>query len=627
MRSATSFFDRAVFQKTLKRFWPIWAANLVLWLLVFPLNMLVQIQNGENVTYMAAGLMRGTSTLLVAGSIALAAMTAMAVCSHLYQARSANFFGALPVRREGIFLSVYLAGLCMMLGPNLLVFALMIPVELMGQALMMTPLLVWLAATCVMELFFFSFAVFCGMFTGHILALPVFFGVFNAIASVAYAVGLFIMQEFYYGFSVSGGNLLERIVLWLTPAYKLSQVFCGPEDRTLESFKVEGGGILIVFAVAGLAFAIAALLLYRRRQMETAGDVVAVSAMRPVFRYGVAVCAGVLFGLATAAMLNLDELGLMVSMLIWAVAGCFVAQMLLDKTPKVFHKWKGSAAIALVFIAVFVVIGLDLTGYETRVPQADKVDSVQVTGLNCPPYDSGSYWKNETVTDPEMIETVIQLHRLAVEQRDARDWRGAYNVWDFDVTYNLQNGKKLARHYTLYDDRSTGSAGNGVTALIQKLIDDPELTRARYGVDKFQEALDKGGRLECSVYYEGRRVDMKYDENSVAYVEGVEYADVQTTTREEEGYYTETKAWIIWQAVLQDLEEGNIGRHVASRSQANELDETYTLNFSARTLRRSEAAVEVTPGNTVEERRDLNIIVPNTARHTLEVLEGLEGQE
>ena len=45
MRSATSYFNPTVFRKTFLRFWPLWAANLVFWLFVLPLNGLVQLTN------------------------------------------------------------------------------------------------------------------------------------------------------------------------------------------------------------------------------------------------------------------------------------------------------------------------------------------------------------------------------------------------------------------------------------------------------------------------------------------------------------------------------------------------------------------------------------------------------
>ena len=45
----------------------------------------------------------------------------------------------------------------------------------------------------------------------------------------------------------------------------------------------------------------------------------------------------------------------MAAMVVWAVAGYFVARMLLDKTFRVFRRWKGAVAVVAVFIALFLV--------------------------------------------------------------------------------------------------------------------------------------------------------------------------------------------------------------------------------------------------------------------------------
>ena len=42
----------------------------------------------------------------------------------------------------------------------------------------------WLAMQVLLTLFFYSFAVFCAMFTGHILALPAFYGILSVLAVV-----------------------------------------------------------------------------------------------------------------------------------------------------------------------------------------------------------------------------------------------------------------------------------------------------------------------------------------------------------------------------------------------------------------------------------------------------------
>lgn len=612
MRSGTSLFNGTVFKKTMLRFWPIWASNLVLWLLVFPLNFLAQMQNGTDISYMTASLMYDTVGVLVAGAMVLSVMTAMAVCSHLYQSRSANFFGALPVRREGVFLSLYLAGLCMMWGPNVIVFLLMIPVEAMGHALMMTPLLMWLVTTCVLELFFFSTAVLCGMFTGHIIALPLFFGVFNALAVSVYSVGQFIMDSFYYGYAKVGGAL-EELVFWLTPAARFLEVSCEPIRREgvyagaarYMGFELQGLHILPIYTAAAVVFTALALLLYRYRRMETAGDVVAIPALRPVFRYGMAICVGVLFGFGTTAMLELGELGLMVSIVLWAVVGGFVAQMLLDKTAKVFHKWRGCAALALAFILLFVVIGLDLTGYETRVPQAGQVASVEVTGLNCPPYDRGAYLQRDVFSDPQLVETIVRLHQKAVDQRgEDWHWDEDTNGWMLHITYTLQNGSKLAREYTIHDKVGNRAEGS-ITSLVQQVIDAPQQLRQRYDLDEAQELLDQGGLLTCEVYYN----EEKYSDDT---------ASTQAVTREN-GFYAKDEALTIWQAAMEDFKEGTLGRHDAARE---EVDFICELQFE---IERPTTQLGLTGSQPVDRGTFwTNIHVTETARHTLAALASLE---
>ena len=48
---------------------------------------------------------------------------------------------------------------------------------------------------------------------------------------------------------------------------------------------------------------------------------VSVRCMRPVFQYGVAFCAGLTFGMATTSFLGGQEPTLMISILVWGVAG------------------------------------------------------------------------------------------------------------------------------------------------------------------------------------------------------------------------------------------------------------------------------------------------------------------
>lgn len=509
MRSGTSFFNGTVWKKTFLRFWPVWGANLVFWLLVLPLRGLLALQDdaaygGDSLWHFSRSLGEFGGKAGVACGLILGLMAAMAVCSHLYSARSANFMGALPVRREGLFLSHYLSGLAMLVLPNLAVFVLTLLVELAGGAAEPLPLLFWLGALSGNEFFFYSFAVCIGMFTGHLLALPVFYGIFNVLVMAVYALLEWVMSVFYYGYA--GWNSAWEIVTWLTPTVPLSEVRM---DADSFGYTVENGGWLAIYAVAAAVLTAAALLLYRRRQMETAGDVISVRVMRPVFKYGVAVCAGLFFGFVTHMILGLDTPGLMVSMVLWAIAGYFVARMLLDKTFRVFRKWKGAAVVTAVFVALFLMVGFDLTGYETRVPDPARVASVEVEGLHSWPYDSASYIEG-VFDDPAVIEKVTDIHRAVVENR--LDWT-VMDDWrhlTLELTYTMTDGSRMSRDYSV---EFTTGADDPVWLAVEALLSDRDFLWEVYG---FGEAEAAG-----ELFYAQWDGENFYEEDAAALLEAV----------------------------------------------------------------------------------------------------------
>lgn len=596
MRFGTSFFNGAVYKKTFFRYWPIWGIKLVVWLLALPLPMLFSMQyNKEELLDFSHNLINyGNSFLILAGAIVLAAMAAMAVCSHLYRGRSAHFFGTLPVRREGLFLSAYLAGLTMLIAPNLVIVGLTALVELAGGRIVWQPLLFLLAVICIEEFFFYSMAVLCGMFTGHILALPVFFVVANLFVIVGDTLVQSILSEFYYGYLTNSTDVWASLVRWLTPAGGFVGIRCVP--GLANTFTYKNATALIVYGVAAPVLVVAALLLYRRRRLELAGDVVAVRCMRPVFHWGAGLSFGILNGFITRFILGLDATGLIVSMAIWTVVCSFLAQMLLDKRFRVFAKWKSCLAPVAVLLAVCTVIGFDLTGYETRVPEPNQVESIVVTGLDGFPDDSGYTLREVKITEKEQIESVITLHRLAIEERDA-DFKDIHrivygsefaNIVHLELVYHLTDGGTMSRNYYIYPPQmdTEGTAAH----CIQQLRDDPAIIRQCYGFDSLQASLDQGGILIVGCF------------NRVGGYDG----DIS--------YYADEDAHALWVAVQQDLVDGTIGRHSI---------------FDAQKNLRLILVFDVDPRNPETETMPheyMHIDVPETAVHTLAVLKQLKGK-
>ena len=595
MRSGTSCFDRTVFKKTVCRFWPLWVGYFVIWLIALPLQgvMYLRLQAnarpGLNDGYMENFASRTVPDMAgpaLALAVIFGVIAAMAVFSHLYNARSANLYGSLPIRREGLFVTHYLAGLAFLLVPNLVIFLLVLLIEAIGGAVFLPALGFWLAVACGECLFFYSLSVFCGMFTGHILALPAFYGILNILAYGVMGLVYTVFRDFYYGFSGFGGGV-SRVVDWLTPINKLGSY--GTVDFWVTENGYEVFGLNIVAAYAGVAVLLAAasFLLYRVRRLESAGDVVSVRCMRPVFKYGVAFCAGMALGVATSLMLGGGEVALMASILIWGVAGCFAAQMLLDKSFRVFKKWRGAVAVAGVFVALFLVVGFDLTGYETRIPNPANVESVQVdTTDGVRLGDNGdSIWLD--VTDQTQIGQLVDLHRAAVGQRDRRADGGTGRSMRVGLTYTLKGGATLSREYWVDLCPSEAEQEGAVAWAMERLHQNREFYWRVYEFDQLEAAIARGHRLDRAEFWH--------------------YDDEQGQLTAVAGYGDDARALL--DAVEQDFRAGRIGVRAVTDEALFDYGEKDTLvfyaNSSAGSVYGVEIALQDTASSTLAEMKRL----------------------
>ena len=115
MRSATSCFNLTLLRKNLARFWPIWVAvRPVLAVRCCPsiccLNG-IHVGRGHAPRSRPCNYLDGGPSAAVALTALFGLLCAMAVFSYLYASRSVGMLHALPLRREGLFLTNYLSGL------------------------------------------------------------------------------------------------------------------------------------------------------------------------------------------------------------------------------------------------------------------------------------------------------------------------------------------------------------------------------------------------------------------------------------------------------------------------------------------------------------------------------------
>lgn len=373
----TSCFSKGIYFNTIKRFWLIgiaFAFFLFLTVISYLNNMAVRLADNRlgDAEEMAKEFLwsSGMTMTFFLGFFCLVA--GLACFSYIQFQRSTGMMHALPVSRECLFTTHYLAGLTLVYAPILLNFAVLFLGEAFIGITHLEHALVWLAVSLVTALLLYSFTVFAGMFTGHMAAQTIFYLIFNLLAIFLETVIRNVFANFLYGYGYAGSTLINP----LSPIVYIEDLYA--------SFArgVGSTGVLIGYLIAGLLFTAAALLIYRRRRMEVAGDVISLKVMKPIFKYTVAFCASALIGSIFIHILNFrgSYVTYVISYLTGGFIGYFASEMLLRKTFRVFKSIKGYLVFALVLVLLLTGLQFDFFGYETYVPKASEVQMMYVGG-------------------------------------------------------------------------------------------------------------------------------------------------------------------------------------------------------------------------------------------------------
>ena len=507
MRSKTSCFNGTLFRKNLSRYWPLWGLASFGGAM-FPLAMLLELLHNGFRFWSPLETRQAYYTVLSYGvpviSIVYAILCAMAVWNYLYNARSVGMMHTLPVRREGLFVTNVLSGLTMMAIPYAVTGVLLVLVSLLFGGFEPMGVLVTVLGVMGESLFFFGLATFCAFIVGNVFMLPALYGLLNFIAVLTDFMVNLLAQGFCFGLNSSYSGTVE----WLSPVVYLIQKISPNstyetqwvtdrlggqryETSVLTSVTLENGWLIAAYAAAGAALLGLAWLLYRRRRSESAGDVVAVGWMKPVFRYGCAVYAAILGGRLLYALLwesfqsgqYFTLLPMILCMIAGGAVGYYAASMLLAKTPRVFKTtWKGMLAVALGCAALCGAMKYDLFGVTRRVPAADSVKLVNV-------YAAGSNYYLTPGQDDALIEKVRALHQAIISDKDyalttASAATEAYSGADGEVpyayttvrfTYTLNSGLKVERRYNLYLTQNRMAQEGTYDYLLDQLINSPEM--------------------------------------------------------------------------------------------------------------------------------------------------------
>lgn len=469
MKSRTSFCNASLLKKDILRFSPLWGIYLA-----FLLMLLLTMADENQYHFIRSA--EDSIQVMAVFNLGYAFLCVQLLFGDLYNSRMCNALHALPVRREVWFGTHVSAGLLFALVPYLLCTA--IGMVLLGEFWKVG--LWWLAAVMCQFVCFLGIGVVSALWAGNRFAMVVVYGLINFFAAILYWMAINMYQPLLFGIQL---NL--KWIVWCVPvAAMISKIDYLTIDRhyaemikDYEILDITAGDNwywTILYALLGAAFLWAGLALYRRRRLEAAGDFLENKALEPVFLVVFTLSAG------NVCQIFWEIFGFFSSYYVFlavgVVIGFFVGRMLLMRTTRVFDKkaWTELLALSAALVLSLVAVRLDPLGLTRWLPNAEDVQSITVFDTDY----ASSYAERFTVTEPEDIEAILDIHQTAIDARitelyadthlSTPDTPGDY--MHLTLRYQMHSGKTVSRDYYIHTHEPAGIILQGYFSTPQSVL-------------------------------------------------------------------------------------------------------------------------------------------------------------
>ncbi len=219
-------------------------------------------------------------------------------------------------------------------------------------------------------------------------------------------------------------------------------------------------GMIYVYTALGLLLFALGLVAYKKRALENHSQLVAFKSLNPIFIYGVAVCAGLLGYIYVASLLgNVRQFWIAIPT---GIIGIIGAKMIAERTFRPKKVIKPSVIYLAMLFGIYLFIGFDITGFENRIPDMDKIASASVVEYGYgedyyPTTDVHTQVKlapeaihDSALYNAEDIAKVTALHREIIKNSDIADSTDNRNgMWRIPIKYVLKNGHTIERLYSI----------------------------------------------------------------------------------------------------------------------------------------------------------------------------------
>lgn len=250
--------------------------------------------------------------------------------------------------------------------------------------------------------------------------------------------------------------------------------------------------------ILAAALFVAAYVCYRKRMSEAAGKAIAFGKCKPVIKIMVVIEAAMIVGSIVQDVAYENDLLMLAGMVIGAVICCAVLEVVYEFDLKcMIRHWASSGVAILGVLAVFCIFKFDLFGYDSYIPDADRVDNV----LWEPNVEFEFYWDDDFqyisnvqyLTEHMHIAAVKDVLTLA-EKDQNENYETMGDPRRVTVVYHLKSGRDVERAFWVDFDNPANEE------ILNHIIGSQEYKAGTYQIVQDVSSYDK---VESITYSNG----------------------------------------------------------------------------------------------------------------------------
>ena len=376
--------------------------------------------------------------------IALPILLAIFLFRFLQSKSYSDLMHSMPLKRSYLFHYYSISGILLLLLPILLngiILRLIYSAAHLEYFFPASDIYKWFLIFAIFSVLLFMACVCIGMLTG----LSIFQGVLTCLILLLpigfFALLCFNIKMWVHGFPMDH-YLNEDKLLYFSPI--LAPAVIWNDDTNMYHY--------LIYLLAAIIFYVLGLVLYQKRKVEYISQAIVFPKLKGLFKYVFAL-SFVLIGSLYGEIVNAGKPAMIIGNFFGGLIGYLVAEMILEKTWRVFHRLKQFGYFAA---AVILAIGISIPFvkmYEKKVPDADTVASVSFVD------DQYTFMTSNFEETPkaakmmnakENIHDVLALHKKLVEDKNIDEKNQNTTV---RLQYQLENGTHIYRDYEFNSEK------------------------------------------------------------------------------------------------------------------------------------------------------------------------------